>query len=440
MSEDREPGYESLAEDAQRLRPAWLNDVEASLRRAHGAEEFIVLVTSLAANAGPLEQQLLARLRSTIPALASPRPEDLERTQRAVHQATRQFLEVLSGVSELDPRVSRLFRKIGFDEATRGHTLAVPRKALLVSTRWAWQVLHRRMPADSPAYRHLGAAGDALLAYLDHLEAEVSNGHALGLRHVRMRPATRQRQLIDALLETSTDDQERRQAELSLLALGAGWPLPQTMVAIRAEGITDFPDLSSMVAVAADPDASPALVLCGAECADAIATQLLEANADATVALTWAVPPTQVADADRWARTALTLATRGVLPAHQVIHCGHHPVELWLHAEPGIRQWLVLDVLHPLLKEGVNSRKVLGQTMLAWLESRDSAGIVATRLGVHTQTVRYRWKRISDLFGDALLDPDRVTAITMTLRATLPLWLSGDQSDVITFRETGRSE
>lgn len=46
---------------------------------------------------------------------------------------------------------------------------------------------------------------------------------------------------------------------------------------------------------------------------------------------------------------------------------------------------------------------------------------------MHPQTVRYRWKRINDLFGASLHDPEFLLLATMLLRSNPPLWHVGDQ-------------
>lgn len=45
------------------------------------------------------------------------------------------------------------------------------------------------------------------------------------------------------------------------------------------------------------------------------------------------------------------------------------------------------------------------------------------------QTIRYRWKRINELFGESLRDPEFVTQLLLLLKASVPLWVAGDQSD-----------
>jgi DNA-binding PucR family transcriptional regulator len=57
---------------------------------------------------------------------------------------------------------------------------------------------------------------------------------------------------------------------------------------------------------------------------------------------------------------------------------------------------------------------------MAWLRHRGAQAAVAAELGVHPQTVRYRLRRLRELFGAALEDPDRRFALELALRADPP--------------------
>jgi DNA-binding PucR family transcriptional regulator len=83
-------------------------------------------------------------------------------------------------------------------------------------------------------------------------------------------------------------------------------------------------------------------------------------------------------------------------------------------------------VLAPLLREAPHSRRILAETMLAWLETRGSAPTLAARLGKHAQTVRYRLRRLHEIFGPVLEDPERCFEIYLVLRASMPLWQAGE--------------
>jgi len=57
-------------------------------------------------------------------------------------------------------------------------------------------------------------------------------------------------------------------------------------------------------------------------------------------------------------------------------------------------------------------------TLLAWLTSSGrSAPEVATSLGIHPQTVRYRMHQLFEMFGDRLNDPDFRFEVEAALRA-----------------------
>lgn len=148
-----------------------------------------------------------------------------------------------------------------------------------------------------------------------------------------------------------------------------------------------------------------------------------------SVAFSWAVPLADATHAQHWVTRALDLTAAGALPRQQVIDCSRYRTQLWLHAEPAIRRQLAQELLRPLIAETPNSREILSETLLVWLETRESAPAIAAILGVHPQTVRYRWRRINELFGEALHDVEFVVQLTMVLKASVPLWIAGDQSD-----------
>jgi DNA-binding PucR family transcriptional regulator len=124
-----------------------------------------------------------------------------------------------------------------------------------------------------------------------------------------------------------------------------------------------------------------------------------------------------------------------VIAPTPLVRCNEHVTQMWLHAEPSMRQRLCQQLLEPLLAETPNSREILSDTLLAWLETRDSAPAIAAKLDVHPQTVRYRWKRINELFGDALHDPEFILLVTMVLKTSVPMWKAGNQSDFERFRD-----
>lgn len=242
------------------------------------------------------------------------------------------------------------------------------------------------------------------------------------------------RHLVDGLLRGAPLPELRRHAAV------AGWPLPDSflVIALSPAGPGPVPSLrdppahllvradTTSTVVVADPAHRPDLLTD------------LRRHSGVRIAASWPVVHDEVPDAWRWVRRAHELVDRGVIAPAPVILCSEHRTQLWLHSEPSLRARLRQELLEPLLAETPNSRQILGETMLAWLESGGSAMSIAARLGVHPQTVRYRQKRIHELFGTHLQDAEFVVQVTMILKASLPLWKAGDRTDVDRFRTDRR--
>jgi len=74
------------------------------------------------------------------------------------------------------------------------------------------------------------------------------------------------------------------------------------------------------------------------------------------------------------------------------------------------------QVLAPLRRLRPEQADRLAETLLAWLENADNAGAAARCLHVHPQTVRYRLRQLTELFGDRLADPEARFTLQVALR------------------------
>ncbi|MGI8666581.1 MAG: helix-turn-helix domain-containing protein, partial [Jatrophihabitans sp.] len=148
-----------------------------------------------------------------------------------------------------------------------------------------------------------------------------------------------------------------------------------------------------------------------------------------TISIGCPVPLADAPSSLRWARRGLELVTSGVIERQPIVDCSEHVATLWLHSEPLLRQRLSRSVLAPLFQQAPNSRRIIAETMLAWLETRGSAPALAAHLGKHAQTIRYRLKRMHEIFGDDLADDQRCFEMYLALRASMPLWKSGYFTD-----------
>ncbi len=322
-------------------------------------------------------------------------------------------------------RVDELFRRMGHGEATDGHDLEPIQAALRIATQEAWEQMRDFASEHGLSAAVLGRLGDGLFAHIDHLSEQTTLGYEGAQRAMERNQDVVRDRLTAALLSGGSAE------EIRDLATHASWPVPASLVVLgiqarRAGTVPDMPHLPERCLVRSEPLGTVVI------CDEAEAQGVIEAvgSEPATrVAVSWPVPTAEARAAHRWMSRALDLAQRGVIPDDALIRCTDHQTQLWLHAEPVLRQRLCQQLLRPLFAETPNSREILSETLLAWLETHESAAAIAARLGVHPQTVRYRWKRINSLFGDDLSDPEFIVQATMLLKASVPLWKAGDQSD-----------
>lgn len=184
--------------------------------------------------------------------------------------------------------------------------------------------------------------------------------------------------------------------------------MPSTAACVAIEPIDkeplELPPLPHDILVPTD-DTQPYLVVPNPDAPgiEALLRRVLRGRL-AVVGLT--VPIADVRRSLLWARLTLRLADRGAIPREQLIYCADHLNTLLLLRDEhlahqvGDRALGVFDDMTPVQRERMQS------TLLAWLTSTGrSAPEVATLLGIHPQTVRYRMHQLTELFGDQLNDP-----------------------------------
>ena len=370
-----------------------------------------------------LVERITTQIQGQVSAYAGPRSGRRRRLiEQAVTGAVHHFVGIIEGRPGPGHGVDELFRRMGRGEALDGHSLQAMREAYRIATRDAWAELHQFALTQGLTATVLGKFGDELFSYMDHLTDEVSVGYRSG-RNALDRDTQRAHEQLLAALLTAADF-----TEVQRLASIAAWPLPTQLVVfagvVPAE--TPLPDAvlfeSDLLARIERP---VSVFVCDAAYVAEARREAWDAFGGGHLAVSWPVSLDEVSDALRWTRRALELAQLGVLEADGVINCEDHLLALWLYAEPRLRQRVCHDLLAPLLAEAPHNREVLSATLLAWLETHDSAPVLAEHLGVHPQTVRYRQKRLLAMFGDQLTDPDHALAVVLALKASIPLWAAG---------------
>ena len=342
---------------------------------------------------------------------------------RALVQAIDYFASWLA-----DPSVSRAgldgsFRRIGLVQARSGQALDGLRGAYQLATSTVWRRLQETAVELGVPTSALGDWAAATLEFLDSLIDQ----SLLGYRQATESSSREQERLLDTILRP-----DRHPAWLlGQLAASTGWRVPQQVVAVAvqpAPGLA-LPSAARLPAGALpDLRRRPAMLLLAAPLDAEARSGLADAFAGHVIAIGCPVRLVDAAVSLRWAARCLGLADLGVIGPSPVLDCVEHRALLWLHAEPLLRQQLGRSVLAPLLRQAPHTRRILAETMLAWLETRGSAPALAARLGKHAQTVRYRLRRLHEIFGADLEDAERCFEIYLVLRTSMPLW-SGETGD-----------
>lgn len=379
-----------------------------------------------------LVQRISSQVQDSVTSYAGPVTGRRRRLiDMAVTAAVGHYLDTIEKPSTSGRSVDELFRRMGHGEASEGHGLVALQSAFRIASHEAWEKIRTFATEQGLSTETLGHLGDALFAYIEHLAEQTQLGYDGATKALERSPDVARKRLIDAILEGESLIEIRTQAGK------ATWALPNLLVVVSVEPPSEQPvpllaNLHRKHLLRTEP--TSVVIVTDANDLPALLEELTASAEGSRVATSWPIPVEHAPDAWRWTSRALELVARGVIAADSVIDCETHRTQLWLHAEPALRQRMCQDLLQPLLAETPNSREILSETLLAWLESRDSAPAIAAKLGVHPQTVRYRWKRINELFGDDLRDPEFVTQVTMLLKASVPLWKAGDQSDFERFR------
>jgi len=328
-----------------------------------------------------------------------------------------------------------MFRDLGRLLAMEGRSLSALRAALRVGARVTWQRLHEEARQGHGNPETFALIGEAVFWYMDELAASCSAGYD----EARAELAGETSQLRRHLLDMLTSGPAPPFPAVASLAQAAGWPLPRRVAAVALAPLAVSslgplpPDVLADLTrrdpclLVADPDGPGRR----RQLATALRGWLLAATRHGAqppapgqlAAVGPAVPLTGAGGSLRWAGRALVLARRGLVGAGRgageppgVVWCEDHLPTLLLLADADLAETLSREALAPLRRLRPGQADRLAGTLLAWLESADDANAAARRLHVHPQTIRYRLRQVSELFGEALNDSDARFRLLLALR------------------------
>ena len=358
-----------------------------------------VLVARIRDQAATIAAEMTAAIQAGIPEYARPADARYPRVIRmAVDASLNHFLDLLQQRDSGRPEWRELFRAIGAGEQREGRSLDALQAATRLGARLGWRWLVDFAQAEGLPLPVLGRLAELLFGYLD----QVANASAAGYAQAQAAEAgeldRRRRRLLELLLAEPAVPVET----LATAAQAARWPLPARLAAVAVPATLSHTPLLPPDVVAKT----------AAKYQEALTAGLRGVPAAVGVP----VPPADAASSLRWARQALDLAERGLLPGEPV-WCTEHLATLALFRDERLLAVLVGRRLAPLAGLRAGPRRLLTDTLLAWLQLDRNATDVAARLHVHPQTVRYRLRQLDTLFGPALRDPAQRLELEVALLA-----------------------
>lgn len=362
-------------------------------------------------------EDIIDAIAAEVPAYARPLEGRFGLGVRAgVAEALRRFLEIVDG-GPGDAAASReIYVRLGHGEFYSGRSLDNLLAAYRIGTRVAWrrfaEAARLRGGLDAVG---LVSLGETLFGYIDSVCAASAEGYALA----QSADAGARERLLDRIGELLLSGAEP--AVIEDVAQAGSLRLPDTVAAVliptpAAPGGRRQPGL---------PSGCPStthgsdlwLFVDGDEVAGPrIAGRLAGRSAVVGPTVAW---PRAAASADR-ARAAHAARSDGLLPADPdgaPLFTDDHLAVLLLGQDPELLADLTRRRLAPLDRLPARTRSRLAVTLLHWLALHGQRGLIAQRLHIHPQTVRYRVLQLRELFGAALDDPDARFELELVLRA-----------------------
>lgn len=357
-------------------------------------------------------QRIIETVPEQIPAYASARDGRYgENLTRGVTAALEQLMS-LPGTARpaLNPETRALMAYLGAGEFREGRTM----DALLGAYRASARIVFRDLSAECA---RLGMdmsvvidLGESIWAYIDELSSVSAQAYA-GAQSARAGVLERRRtDLASALVQGGMEEKE-----IQRLAGIAGWRLPGRLavVVLPADAEADVRDRLVRAGLVMESDDELVSVL-DASGDRGRRDRLLQLIGDVPAvvgpAVDWRLVP------HSW-RVASTLAGQEVATVGTPVFAEDHLARVVLGAEPRVVEELAARALAPLAALSEAKRAVLEETLLSWLLHWGQRTRIAAELSVHPQTVGYRVRRLRELFGNALEDPDARFNLEIALRA-----------------------
>jgi hypothetical protein len=359
-------------------------------------------------------EEMVREIQALVPEYARPMESSYGRRMKwAVQETVRHFVDGM-GRPDFDwSELTEIYAGIGAHEAGNGRNL----DGLQTAIRVSGQVACRRFIKDARRLDWpldlLGQITESLFVFLERLAGAAAQGYAAAQEQVVTERERSRWRLRDLLV---VDPPASREA-IADLARSARWQPPRTIGLVAVRPPLGHPPPVMPPSILADwHGPAPYLVVPDPDGPgqDRVVASLVR---DCAAAVGPTVPLTRGALSLRWARQALALVERGVIRDKGPVRCLDHIPTLVAAMSEELIDVALGERLAPLMELPPHRREPLARTLLTYMENRDNAVAAAERLLVHEQTVRYRIRRLEEMFGDALSDPGRRIELLLLLHA-----------------------
>jgi hypothetical protein len=365
-----------------------------------------------------LADETIAAIAEEVPDYARAMEGDFGRAvRRGVEIAFERFLTLVRDPAADLRDASETYVNLGRGEYHAGRSLDALLSAYRVGARLAWRRFVETGREAGLEPEVLYDLGEAIFAYIDEISAESADGYAQEQSAAAGATQRRRRHLVRVLAEDPPASEEA----IRTAAAAADWALPRSVAALLAERDEESEEQLDAAASALARrigEGAVGAAIGGLVCAfvpdpDAPARRrrIEAALDDERAALGPAVPWARASASRVRAASALGLPVEGLVVADE------HLATLLLASDPVLAAELAEARLAPLASLADAQRERLTVTLRAWLDRPGQVQAVASVLGVHPQTVRYRLNQLRELFGERLEDPEARFELALALRA-----------------------
>lgn len=364
-----------------------------------------------------LPERVLEDVWRSIPELARASPHSSEHDALPViDRKLRAFVRNIADPARSPEDRARMHQALGRSAYLHGVDPVLLQSAYQAGARFAWRRLAGAIRRSGATADQLYRATEAVLA-----SAEELSGHALASYTELSEDGTealrrnRQRLLQVILAEPGSIAPD----VLSRAASAAQWTVPRSIACVVLDRKWET---GERLSPALEPDVlsdlchpEPRLILPEPDRPGRI-DRLRRGLQGMRFAVGTRVGVAEAAQSLRAAEHALSLLRQGAFRDADHVRCDDHLSTLLLLNDEHLARRLVerrMAALEPLEPE---PRRRLLETLLAWL-STGSQAQAAARLHLHPQTVRYRMRRLDELFGDQLRDPAWRFEMELAIRA-----------------------